>query len=48
MAVTLFHKVINNNKVTIINKEDIKKSELFKVGISEKGHEIRKVKNVRK
>lgn len=26
MAITIFHKVVNNNKITIINKaEDVKK-----------------------
>lgn len=40
MAVTIFHKVVNNNKITIINKaEDIQKqSEIINARIRQNSH----------
>lgn len=45
MAITIFHKVTNNNKVTIINKDgDTKQpSTLINAKIADKSHKLRRV-----
>lgn len=46
MAVTIFHKVTNNNKITIINKGEANK--VYKARIEEKAHTKRQVLDARR
>ena len=46
MAVTIFHKVTNNNKITIINKGEADK--LYKARVEEKSHTKRQVVDARR
>ena len=49
MPITLYHRVINKNKIVIINgAPKPKPEEIYKAKINEKTHARRVIKNVRK